>query len=319
VIVDNASTSGVSIAGTWSLATAPSGFWALNYWHDSNTGKNSKAVRFTPMLPVSGSYEVFARWPGGAAPNGGSWSSTTPFDIYRPGVAGGYTTVLRDQSTQGGTWVSLGIYSFAAGTNSTSSVRVRNTDTGGYVAADAVRFVLQSGAPPQPTATPQPTGTPPPTATPTATPPPTGEIVLDNSSTSGISVAGGWKMATVPGGYVGSNYLHDDNTGKNSKAVRFTPTLPTSGRYEVFAWWPGGSAPNGGTWSSNTPFDVFYPGAAGGFVTVLRDQGSQGGTWVSLGTYLLNAGTSSNSSVRVRNDSTGGFVVADALKWVKVP
>ena len=58
-----------------------------------------------------------------------------PYDIVHNS---GTTTVVRDQRSQGGVWVSLGIYSFNAG--QTSSVTVRTTNTVNFVVADAVRF-----------------------------------------------------------------------------------------------------------------------------------------------------------------------------------
>ena len=60
--------------------------------------------------------------------------------------AGGTTTApLQNQQANNGAWVSLGSYSFAAGT--AGSVLVRNDAANGYVIADAVRFVAAGALP----------------------------------------------------------------------------------------------------------------------------------------------------------------------------
>lgn len=50
----------------------------------------------------------------------------------------GTTTSTVNMRKQGGQWVPLGVYSFAAGT--AGSVLIRGGHTNGYVVADAVRF-----------------------------------------------------------------------------------------------------------------------------------------------------------------------------------
>jgi hypothetical protein len=132
VVVDNAATTGITITGTWSALTAPVGFFGSNFLLDGTSGKGTKSVRFTPNLPVSGSYSVYARWI--AAPDR---ATNAPFDIKG---SSGTRTVLKNQRLQGNQWVLLGTYNFAAGT--TGSVLLRNV-ADGLVIADAVRFVKQ--------------------------------------------------------------------------------------------------------------------------------------------------------------------------------
>ena len=131
---------------------------------------------------------------------------------------------------------------------------------------------------------------------------------MDNASATGVTVNGSWPSSKALSGYWGSNYLHDNNAQKGTKSIRFTPSLPSSGTYQVFARWVADT-----NRASNVPYDIVH---AGGTTTVLRDQRSQSNTWVSLGTFTFNAGT--GSSVLLRTTSTNGFVIADAIRWVGV-
>jgi hyaluronate lyase len=87
-------------------------------------------VTYTPRIQA-GSYEVFLRWPAAA-----SHSASVPVDIAH---AGGITPVAVNQQANGGQWVSLGVYTFNAGT--AGYVRISNAGTTGTVCADAVKFV----------------------------------------------------------------------------------------------------------------------------------------------------------------------------------
>ncbi|MEV6104260.1 FAD-dependent oxidoreductase [Streptomyces sp. NPDC051940] len=130
VIVDNAAPTGISTAGTWYTSRSVSGYYGPDFVHDGNTNKGTTRLRFRPSLATSRKYTVYLRWT--AASNR---ATNVPVDIVH---AGGTTTKTVNQRLQGGQWVSLGSYSFAAGT--TGSVLIRTSGTNGYVIADAVRF-----------------------------------------------------------------------------------------------------------------------------------------------------------------------------------
>ena len=57
-------------------------------------------------------------------------------------------------------------------------------------------------------------------------------IVVDDAD---AETTGRWKESTSIGGYVGSRYLHDESKQRGSKRVTYRATIPSSGRYEVFA------------------------------------------------------------------------------------
>lgn len=64
--------------------------------------------------------------------------------------------------------------------------------------------------------------------------------------------------------------------------------------------------------ATNVPVDIAY---AGGLITRTVDQRQAGGQWVALGTYPFTAG--SDGSVLIRTEETDGFVVADAVRFVR--
>lgn len=142
---------------------------------------------------------------------------------------------------------------------------------------------------------------------PSATISTTTSIVVDNAATTGVTVTGSWITSTGITGYYGSNYLHDNNTGgSGGKSVRFTPTLPFSGRYDVYMRWVSDAAR-----ASNARVEV--TGNAG--ITYMRvNQRLDGSTWVKLGAFNFTAGTT--GSVLIRNNGANGYVIADAVQLV---
>jgi hypothetical protein len=126
--------------------------------------------------------------------------------------------------------------------------------------------------------------------------------ILDNNSPGGVTITGAWTTSTATGGYYGSNYLHDGNTGKGSKTVRYTPNL-AGGTYKVYAKWSAYS-----NRATNVPFTIVH---SGGSTTVTKNQQLNGGEWVLLGTYTFAAGSS--GYVRIGTIGTNGYVVADAI------
>ena len=134
-IVDNTSVSGFSTTGTWSASTSIAGYYGSNYLHDGNTGNTaSKSATFSPSLSLAGNYDVQVRWTSGT-----NRASNVPIDVIDNS---GTTTLLVDQTTNGGIWNWIGRYNFNAG--STGSVVIRNTGANGFVVADAVNFVPAS-------------------------------------------------------------------------------------------------------------------------------------------------------------------------------
>jgi subtilisin family serine protease/peptidase E len=135
--VDNANgPSRVELVGSWTASSSTAGYWGTDYLHDGNTGKGTKTATFIPTVANAGAYEAFI-WYTAAA----NRASNLPVDIIH---AGGTTTQVVNQRINGSQWVSLGIYTFNAGT--AGRVRLRTTGTDGFVIADAIRLVSQAPA-----------------------------------------------------------------------------------------------------------------------------------------------------------------------------
>lgn len=135
-----------------------------------------------------------------------------------------------------------------------------------------------------------------------------GEIVIDNDSSCCVTIYGDWTPSTGAAGYLGNNYLHDGAVG-DTEAVKYAPSLSVTASYTVYARWT--SNPNR---SSNVQYRVKHQGSSS---YVYKDQRSNGGTWQSLGTYTFNANQPDVNWVAVKSEGSNGYVVADAIKFVK--
>ena len=143
-------------------------------------------------------------------------------------------------------------------------------------------------------------------------------IVVDNTDTGSVTIVGDWTSSTSTAGFYGSNYLHDGSALKGTKSVRFTPTIPTAGQYDVYFRWTALA-----NRSKNVPVDVID---ATGTHTYTIDQTvlANNGVWFLLQRGTFNAGTSGSVLVRTdgtvgtngTNDGTNAFVVADAVRFV---
>ncbi|MEM7250990.1 MAG: putative Ig domain-containing protein [Pseudomonadota bacterium] len=179
-----------------------------------SSGSGLDTYRFSPSLPVSGEYRVYAWWS-----ESNSNSNATRYRIFH---ADGSTDKLVNQRTNGGRWVSLGDFQL------TGSSRVEISDPNGAAMVDAVRFELLDvlGAPPV-------TPNPPVIA---STSVPTGEV--GQSYNHALNVSGGvgalsWSRTggTLPNGIqLGNGTLSGTPTGAGSWTftVRVTDELGDS-------------------------------------------------------------------------------------------
>ena len=132
LVVDDAS-SAAQITGTWATSSVGSGFVGSGYRYRVGGDGSSGVTWPFPSTAAAGGYEVFARWTSG--PNRASNAG------YVVMHAVGTTTVSVDQRSAGGSWQSLGTFSFNPGANQ----GVRLTDKAdGVVVADAVHWVLSA-------------------------------------------------------------------------------------------------------------------------------------------------------------------------------
>lgn len=136
----------------------------------------------------------------------------------------------------------------------------------------------------------------------------TNGIILDQGG-PGTANSGGWVAGANAGGWNGDYWL-DQSTGKGTKWMSYTPTLPTNGTYEVYAWWVEAS-----NRATNTPYDIIH---AAGTTRILVNQKVASGGWFKLMTTNFNAGTS--GSVTIRNDNTlaGTYCIADGIRFLAI-
>lgn len=287
VVVDNTDTTAVSLTGTWTTSTGTPGFYGTNYLHDGNTGATGgKSARFSPSLPVAGTYLVSARWPAAA-----NRATNAPVDI---AYAGGTTTLTLNQTSHGSQWVPLGVFSFNAG--STGSVLFRNDSANGYVCADAVKFSLTNGT----------------LATPAA---PSG-LAGTTVSTSAVNLTWtdnsanetGFKLDRATNAAFTQN-LVTTTLGANVTATSVTGLATgTTYYFRLRAYNAVGESVDSAAASVTTS-----AGSGPITSTVTVNQQSGGGAWNSVGSYSFSAGTA--GSVTIRTTGTSGYVIADAVKF----
>jgi len=137
----------------------------------------------------------------------------------------------------------------------------------------------------------------------------TNGIILTVTNATGVTESSGWSVGANSGGWPLPNgtYWHDQDSGKGSNYVTFTPTIPINGYYDVYIWWVYAN-----NRANNTPVDIL---SADDFNTVYINQQINCTNWVKIASSnYFNAGTS--GSVTVRNGGTTGYVVANAVRWV---
>jgi hypothetical protein len=124
-------------------------------------------------------------------------------------------------------------------------------------------------------------------------------IVVDNPQGT---FTGSWPVSGSLPGFYGSNYQFHV-LGSGTDYFRWTPTISTPGIYEVFARWTANS-----TRAPDATYTVYHDG---GSTSVTRNQRSQGGQWVSLGTFSMDG---IGDYVQLAQ-SPNGEVCADAIRW----
>ena len=129
-------------------------------------------------------------------------------------------------------------------------------------------------------------------------------ITVDNDA-PGASYIGYWTTSTHDDGYIGLDY-RVRAAGTAGDTFTWTPDITEPGEYEVYAWWTASS-----NRSSNATFTVYHDDDAS---PVVKDQKTQGCSWVLLGVFDFDG---VNDYVELAQSPTG-YVIADAVRWVKV-
>ena len=316
IIIDNPN--GTTV-GTWSTSTNTSGFFGSNYqFHATGTGTNT--FTWTPIIPSSDSYNVYARWT--------AHSNRASDAKYTVTHAGGNTVVTVNQKQNNGTWMLLGTFTMDPGQSHQVSL---SDDANGFVIADAVKVVPVGAAPNTATWTP---------AVPVAgsykvfarwTQHPNratdaqytvkhdgGDTVvsIDQQVNGGkFNLLGTFNLSPGQGhgvsltdqanGFVIADSIQilDANTPEFNAAT-WTPNVAT-GQYEVYAKWT--EHPNRAT---NAAYTINH---TQGTAVVIKSQEFNGGQFNLLGTFSLDG-----SSTIMLDDRADGFVIADAIQLISI-
>ncbi|MCA1687458.1 MAG: NlpC/P60 family protein [Actinobacteria bacterium] len=129
--------------------------------------------------------------------------------------------------------------------------------------------------------------------------------IIDNASSARFS-APGWEERTGGAQYHGKDYSYVEPSEVGPPA-RFRVEIPATDHYTVYARWP--------TLKGNNPATRFGVGTASGIKWIKVDQRRDGGMWVRLGAYEMEAGN--YYAVQVSGYRAKGRVVADAVMVVR--
>jgi hypothetical protein len=134
------------------------------------------------------------------------------------------------------------------------------------------------------------------------------KVIVDNPDAT-VDPEGDWSTLSGHGDGYGDDLRYKAG-GTGSATVTWTPDIPGTGNFNVYAWWIGG-----GSRATNAPYTINYDG---GSETVRVNQKATTGQWNLLGTYDFAAGTS-GSVVLSDGPDADGTVVGDAIKWELQP
>ena len=132
-------------------------------------------------------------------------------------------------------------------------------------------------------------------------------ITIDNGA-SGYSETGTWTNSASAGFYnTNSRYA----TVGGAHKANFTPTLATTGNYDVYAWWVAGS--------NRASAARYVVTSATGTSNVNANQTASGGKWNLLGTYTFNAGSTGKVQLDATASTGGAVASADAVRFILKP
>ncbi|MBU3005566.1 Calx-beta domain-containing protein [Paraglaciecola arctica] len=130
------------------------------------------------------------------------------------------------------------------------------------------------------------------------------EVVVDNTEVASADIIGDWATSSFSSDRIGENYFHDKKRDKGTKSVTYRPNLPSANDWQVAVFFADGNDR-----AVDVPVTINH---ANGSDTVLVDM-TDGKDWFELGQYsFLNDGS---TSVTISNDSSAGFVIADAIRF----
>jgi len=139
----------------------------------------------------------------------------------------------------------------------------------------------------------------------------TPDILIDNNDTDKVQVKGNWTKKNR-GGF-GPDYFEASDDADTAKLIRYMPGSTTSGRYDLYTYYPKLDAAN--TETKVTVFD----GKESKTILIKGEEvkviGQTSGEWVNLGRYTFTGKGQPYIEIR----ANGSKVVADAVLLVAAP
>ena len=141
-----------------------------------------------------------------------------------------------------------------------------------------------------------------------------GEQVFDfeqiiDSGDEGVEITSGW-FESANEGFYGDTPSLITAGGDGSETVRFQPDLPDENEYELFAWWVAAF--------NRSPNAAIVVEHSMGRDTVRVDQTTNTARWNSVGTFTFSGTSGDAVTVSNAGSSSSTFLVADAIRFVKV-
>ena len=131
------------------------------------------------------------------------------------------------------------------------------------------------------------------------------EFIVDNPNASS---SGAWTVSTAPTDKYGKDYYYAVLASSGSRTFTFTPNIPaTASDWQIFVWYP--------TQTKAATAAQYTVKHAGGTTTVNVNQTTGIGTWVSLGTFTLNAGKTNYVQLSNKGSDTTRTVAADSVRF----
>ena len=130
-------------------------------------------------------------------------------------------------------------------------------------------------------------------------------IIVDDSE---ARLRGNWKQSTIHSGYK-RGYKHDGDIRDGQSSAEFFTELPESGEYAIqISWLPHSNR------ATNVPVKVHHSEGLHEIQVNQRNHPKGENGFHQIGTFNLHH----DASVIVSNEGTDGFVVIDAVRWIKL-
>jgi hypothetical protein len=287
------STDGNEQPGDLIIDNLSAGFSTSSHWHQSNatdgyagdslfTELVGNTATFIPETAPDGIHEVYVH--SSARSSRGRFYNRDSKAQFEVRHAMGTSMVEVNQNVLPGQWVFIGAFQFDASGDASVKLTRNNEDSSQKTVADAVRFTeLQ--------------------------PIRSIEVIVDNND-SGFSSFGAWSESNALDEYLQSS-LAGFGAGTSAK---WTPELPMAGKYQVFAHW----ANQGSNGAIRRDSKAWYEVQHGGEKSIVRiNQNSNGGNWVSIGTFDFT-GDGSEFVELFSGFASQASISADAIRFLLV-